>query len=53
MVETIIGLLASGAAIVLWWLQNRAATKKERKEQNAADIHRETSDIIDSQLGDD
>ena len=53
MVETIIGLVASGAAIVLWWLKNRAATKEEKKAQDAAKTHREASSIIDSQLGDD
>ena len=48
MVETIIGLVASGAAIVLWWLQNRAATKEEKRKQDAAKLHKDTSDIIDS-----
>jgi cell division protein FtsX len=53
MVESIIGLIASGVAVLLWWLQNRAATKKEKKEQSAADLHEKTSDIIDGELGGD
>lgn len=49
-VEGILGVLGAGLSIWLWWLNNRAATKKEIKEQNAAKTHRDTADYIDDQL---
>ena len=49
-VEGILGLLGSGLAIWLWWLNNRAASKQERKDQNAAEVHSRTADIIDDEL---
>ena len=48
--EGILGIAGSGLAIWLWWLNNRAATKKEVKDQNAAEVHRRTADIIDDEL---
>ena len=49
-IEGILGIAGGGLSIWLWWLNNRAATKEEKKEQNAADIHKRTSDYIDEQL---
>ena len=50
--EGIIGLLASVAGIVAWWVKNRAKTKEEVRRENAAKVHKDTADVIDSQLGD-
>ena len=49
-IEGILGVAGSGLAIWLWWLNNRAATKEEVKDQNAAEVHRRTADIIDDEL---
>ena len=48
--EVAIGLLASVAGIVSWWLNNRAKTKEEAKKDEAAELHKITSDAIDSEL---
>ena len=50
--DGIIGLLASVAGIAAWWVKNRAKTKEEVRRENAAKVHKDTADVIDSQLGD-
>ena len=49
-IEGILSVAGAGLGIWLWWLHNRAATKKEIKEQNAAKFHSDTADIIDDEL---
>jgi len=49
-IEGILGIAGGGLSIWLWWLNNRAATKEEIKDQNAADNHERTADYIDDQL---
>lgn len=45
-----LGIVASGMGVWLWYLNHTAPTKKERKDQNAAEVHKRTSDIIDDEL---
>jgi hypothetical protein len=49
-IEGILGIAGAGLSIWLWWLNNRAATKKEIKEQDAAKVHKHTADHINDQL---
>lgn len=49
-IEGILGAAGAGLSIWLWWLRNRTATKKEKKDQNAADSHKHNADVIDDLL---
>ena len=49
-IEGILGVAGAGLSVWLWWLNNRADTKEEKKDKNVADNHKRNADFIDAQL---